>query len=313
MIDRENYFIKELGKEVKFNVPISDFVSLKVGGKTEVFYEAKDVESLTKAIVAAYNSNTPYFILGGGYNVVPSDEGFQGLVIKNLSNNIIFTPESSTVIADSGVLLGKLINLAAGRDLGGLEFLFGVPSTIGGAIYGNAGAFNYAIGDYVKSVTLLVHRENGIAIEKHDAEWMDFSYRSSHLKKVKSKENYSPVILTATLQLVRKRKDEILSAMQHNIELKKRNQPLDEISAGSFFKNPGAGKEMAAGYLLEKAGAQKLKVGGATFSTKHANFLINKKRASAEDIRILAEKAKNLVSDKLGVQLQEEVEYIGKW
>jgi UDP-N-acetylmuramate dehydrogenase len=309
----KNYFIRELGDEVKFNVPLKDFVSLKVGGAAEMFYEAKDIESLTKAIVAADKKSIPFFVLGGGYNIVPSDAGVAGLVIKNSSSNIILTPESSVVIADSGVSLGRLINLAAGRDLGGLEFLAGIPSTVGGAIYGNAGSPSSTIGEYVKSVTMLVKKDDKLVIEKHDKEWMQFGYRTSRLKKNKSKDAFTPVILTATLQLIRRRKDEIMQSMKETIHMKKKNQPLDESSAGSFFRNPGIGKEMAAGYLLEKSGAKKMKIGGATFSRKHANFLVNKKRASADDIRLLAEKAKLAVADKCGVNLEEEVEYIGQW
>ncbi len=313
MTDTENYFIRELGESVRFDVPLSDFVSLKVGGAAEIFYDAKDIESLTKAIVAADTKGIPFFILGGGYNIVPSDAGVSGLVIKNSSSNIIFTPESSVVIADSGVSLGRLINLAAGRDLGGLEFLAGIPSTVGGAIYGNAGSPSAAIGDYVKSVTLLVKKDGKLVIEKHGKEWMEFEYRASKLKRNKAKNDFTPVILTATLQLIRRRKDEIMQSMKETIQMKKKKQPLDEFSAGSFFRNPGTSKEMAAGFLLEQAGAKKLKIGGATFSSKHANFLVNKKKATADDVRLLAEKAKLAVSEKCGVNLEEEVEYIGQW
>jgi len=313
MIDKENYFRRELGEDVRFNVPLKDFVSLKVGGVAEIFYEARDVEALTKAIIAAYKESIPFFILGGGYNIIPSDAGFPGLVIKNISNNIIFTPESSVVISDSGVSLGKLINLAAGRDLGGIEFLSGVPSTVGGAVYGNAGSSSSTIGDFVKSVTLLIERDNRLVIEKHDKEWMQFCYRSSRLKKNKGKEKFSPVILSVAIQMIRRRKDEIMQSMKDAMDHKKRNQPLDEISAGSFFKNPGASEEMAAGYLLDKSGVKKLRVGGAAFSQRHANFLINRKKATAEDVRLLAEKARLLVSEKCGINLEEEIEYIGQW
>jgi UDP-N-acetylmuramate dehydrogenase len=244
---------------------------------------------------------------------VPSDAGFPGLVIINKSSNIVFSPDFSTVIVDSGVNLGKLINMAAGRDLGGLEFLFGVPGTIGGSIYGNAGAFGHEIGDFVKSLTIMQPAEGKMIVTRHTAEWMNFSYRSSRLKSQSSCGTYKPVILTATLQLVQRRKDEILRMMQENLAKKKESQPVGEFSAGSFFKNNGLGKEQSAGYLLDKAGVKKIRVGGAEFSKKHANFLINKKNATASDIRSLAEKAKDLVEAKFNIRLNEEVEYIGKW
>lgn len=313
MEDIEDILHKEFGDRLKRNEVLRDHVSLKVGGVADYFFEAKNIEDLVHAVSTAYKSKIPYFILGGGYNIVPSDAGFPGFVIKNSSSNIVFSPDFSTVIVDSGVNLGRLINLAAGRDLGGLEFLFGIPSTVGGAIYGNAGAFKYEISDFVKSVTLLVPRGDKMMVVKHDPAWMNFSYRSSKLKSGFSEEKFKPVILTATLQLVQRRKDEILRMMRENIHAKKTSQPLDERSAGSFFKNAGTNKEMAAGYLLDQSGCKKLRVGGAEFSRKHANFLINKKNATASDIRSLASKAKDAVNSKYNIDLQEEVEYIGKW
>jgi UDP-N-acetylmuramate dehydrogenase len=304
---------KELGDDLKQNVVLKDHVSLKVGGVADFFYVAKKIEDLVNAVSTAYKYKIPYFVLGGGYNVVPSDAGFPGIVIKNESSDIVFSPNFSTVIADGGVNLGKLINMAAGRDLGGLEFLFGVPGTVGGSIYGNAGAFGHEIGDFVKSLTIMLPNEDKMTIVKHSTNWMDLSYRSSRLKSEYADANFKPVILTATLQLVQRRKDEILRMMQENITKKKDSQPLTEVSSGSFFKNNGLNKEQTAGYLLDSTGAKKLRVGGAEFSKKHANFLINKKNATATDVRALAEKAKDLVESKTNVRLNEEVEYIGKW
>jgi UDP-N-acetylmuramate dehydrogenase len=312
-LEIEKELEKSLGENLKKNVLLRDHVSIKVGGVADYFFVAKDITGLTKAVTIACKLKIPYFILGGGYNVVPSDFGFPGLVIKNESSNIIFSPDFSTVIVDSGVNLGRLINLSAGRDLGGLEFLFGVPSTVGGAIYGNAGAFNYSIGDFVKSVTVLIPSDDGVLIEKHDADWMKFSYRSSNLKTNYRDSKHKPVILTATLQLVQRRKDEILRTMQETLERKKKNQPVGDISAGSFFKNCGQAPEKSAGYLIEKSGANRLKVGGAAFSKKHANFLINKKNATAQEIYDLAVKAKQVVKEKFDLDLNEEIEYIGKW
>ncbi|MCX6808646.1 MAG: UDP-N-acetylmuramate dehydrogenase [Candidatus Berkelbacteria bacterium] len=311
MSEITNILSKELGTGLEENVPLANFSSLKVGGNADFFYRAKDIASLTLAVSLACRNNLAFFILGGGYNIVPSDQGFRGLVIKNESNNIVFSSESSKVIVDSGVNLGSLINAAAGRDLGGLEFLFGVPGTVGGAVYGNAGAFNYEIGNFVKSVTLLTLKDGNCAIVRHDSEWMRFGYRSSILKK--EKDSFKPVILTVTLQLVQRRRDEILRMMQENIAKKKLSQPLGEFSAGSFFKNAGIGKELAAGYLLDQAGAKKMRQGGAAFSQKHANFLINKKNATASDVRELAQKAREVVIQKSNIELAEEVEYIGQW
>lgn len=302
-----------LGEKLRTSVDLKNFSSIRVGGPAEFFYTADTIDDLVKAVALAYKNKIPYFVLGGGYNIIPSDSGFTGLVIKNNTANIAFSGSDSEVITDSGVSLGKLINLAASRDLGGLEFLFGVPGTIGGAVYGNAGAFKYEISDFVKSLIVLIPFEDEMKILRKNKEWMNFSYRSSKLKKDFKGVDFKPVILTVKLQLVRRRNDEILMMMQNNIKQKKELQPLEEISAGSFFTNPGTNKEMTAGYLLDKAGAKKLRVGGAAFSKKHANFLINKKHAQAKDIRDLANKARERVEEEFNLTLREEVEYIGRW
>lgn len=307
-----NVLEKLLGNNLSYNEPLKNHANFGVGGVADFFYVANSIDQLVLAVSAAVKENIPYFVLGGGYNVVPSDGGFPGLVVLNKTSNIVFPPDSSTVIVDSGVSLGRLINLAAGRDLGGFEFLSGVPGTIGGAIYGNAGAFDHEISEFLKSVTVLIPDESGVRIERYPVSWMNFSYRSSRLKEMPD-ETLKPVILTATLQLVQRRKDEILRLIFESSSQKRKNQPLDEVSAGSFFKNPGIGRECSAGFLLEKAGAKQMRVGGAAFSKKHANFLINRKNATASDIYDLAQKAKESVKHKFDLLLEEEVEYIGKW
>jgi UDP-N-acetylmuramate dehydrogenase len=318
MEDLEATLRKEFGGRLETAVNLSNFVSIKVGGVADYFFRAKNIEDLVSAVSIANKLQIPYFILGGGYNIVPSDSGFPGLVIKNESNSITFSPDFSTVIVDSGVNLSRLINLAASRDLGGLEFLFGVPGTVGGAVYGNAGAFKHEIGDFIKSVTVLELLDNKIVLSKYDKKWMGFDYRTTKLKEYTeshdSDTHIKPVILTVTVQLVQRRRDEILRMMQENLKEKKKHQPLTETSAGSFFKNiDSKSMESAAGYLLDKAGAKKLRVGGAAFSAKHANFLINRKKATANDIRNLAEMAKVKVKEKFEVELEEEIEYIGRW
>ncbi|MEI8143235.1 MAG: UDP-N-acetylmuramate dehydrogenase [Candidatus Berkelbacteria bacterium] len=301
------------GDKIKYNEPLNDKVSLKVGGVADYYIEAKTVDDISRAIRFCFENKVPYFVLGGGYNILPADAGFQGMVIKNNANEAIFSASSSEVIVESGISIGRLINLAAGRDLGGLEFMFGIPGTVGGAIYGNAGAFGHEIGDFVKSATILVVVEDRLETRKVDRSWFHFAYRESSLKKESKRYAAKPIILTVTLQLARRRKDEILSMMKECLDKKKKTQPLDESSAGSFFKNPGQTKEMSAGYLIEKVGGKKMKVGGSAVSSKHANFLVNKNNASAKDIQDLAAKIKETVAEKYNVKLEEEIEYIGNW
>lgn len=303
----------KLGDGLRTNVLTREHTSLHVGGIADFFYEVRNIEDLVSAANEAYQLKIPVLILGGGYNVVFSDFGFSGLVIKNECANIVVNKESGEIIADSGLSIGKILNISASYDLGGLEFLAGVPGTLGGALYNNAGSKSLGIGDYIKSVTVLEERMGKLAVMRHSHEWMEFVYRGSRLKDKNKNKVFKPVILTAKLQLAQKRKDEILRTIMENLESKKTTQPLSEKSAGSFFKNPGRVKEQAAGYLLENSGAKKLRVGGAVVSKKHANFIINRKNASAKDIRILADEMREAVKRNYNIVLEEEIEYLGKW
>ena len=313
MDEAEQKLRQEFGLELKMNIVLKDYDSIGVGGVADYFLVVNKIDDLIKAASIAYKLNIPYIVIGGGYNIVPSDSGFPGLVIKNECSNMAFSGENSQVIVDSGLPLAKLINISAGKEFGGLEFLFGIPGTVGGAVYGNAGAFSYEIGDFVKSVILLMPVDGEMSIVKKNPQWMEFAYRTSKLKKDYSSQKFKPIILTVKLQLVKRRRDEILGLMQENLNIKKEKQPLNEKSAGSFFKNIDETPEHSAGYLLDKIGAKKMRIGGATFSKKHANFLINQKKANADDIRRLADKARAAVKEKFDLELEEEVEYIGKW
>lgn len=313
MSDMEVKILDYFGEKVRQNEPLKEKVSFRAGGVADFYMEAESIQDIIDAVTFCYKNEVNYFVLGGGYNILPSDAGYNGLVIKNQASQAIFSASSSEVIVESGIGVSKLINLAASRDLCGLEFMFGIPGTIGGAVYGNAGAFGHEIGDFIKSATLLVPSGESLETIKVDREWFNFKYRSSKLKEMRKKGENIPIILTATLQLARRRKDEILKMMKENLEKKKMTQPLTELSAGSYFKNAGETKELAAGYLLEKAGGKKIKIGDATVSSKHANFLINKKNASATDIKNLSEKLKSLVLEKNNISLEEEIEYIGNW
>lgn len=299
------------------NILLRDFTSIGVGGVADFFYRAKKVDELVDIIGFLSKRDIPYFVLGGGYNLVFSDMGFPGVVIKNEVKDMVFSGDNSEVITGSGVDIPRLLMDAASRDLGGLEFLYGIPGTVGGAVYGNAGAFNHTIGEHVKSVTILLpaNSERGPKIMRHTGKWMEFSNRNSKLKefsKYHSNEN-KPVILSVKLQLARSKKEIILRKMQDNLKLKKNSQPIDKKSAGCFFKNPGAGKEQSAGFLLDQSGAKKFKVGGAAVSKIHANFLINNSKATAEDIRRLAGRMKDAVRAEYRTNLEEEIEYVGNW
>lgn len=314
---------------IKEHVVMRDYTTFHVGGVADYFFEAKTIEDLIKTVNIAKKLNIPFFILGNGSNVLFSDFGYAGLVIKNSTSHIALMKETSQAIVDSGVTLGRLIMELASNNLSGLEFLSGVPGTIGGAIYGNAGAWGHAIGDYVKNVTVLEYndQEDDSEIKQYDSSWLEFSYRSSKLKTLKGKSK--PVILSARLQLSQNQKEEIIRRINSAKIEREKAQPVG-FSAGSIFRNPipkeienltGAGskfmpeipKERTAGYMLEQAGVKRLKVGLAEVSSKHANFIINSGGAKSSEIRTLIEDMRDRVNKKFGVVLEEEIEYVGQW
>lgn len=328
--------ITEIIPAIKEHVVMRDYTTFKVGGVADYFYEAKTIEDLTRVVKVAIEHKIPFFILGAGSNILFSDYGFPGLVIKNSTSNIAVMKEKSQIIADSGVMLSRLIMSAVANNLSGLEFIYGVPGTVGGAIYSNAGAFGWAIGDFVKNVTLLVFDPKeeipqSMQIVQYEGAWLEFSYRESKLKRLKSKSipKGKPVILSAKFQLSQNQKDEIMQKLNSYKQKREQSQPVG-MSAGCVFKNPipqelknitGRGtrgmpdlpKERRAGFMLAHAGAKNLKNGDAEVSPKHANFIINKGNARATEIRTLIESMRERVSEKFNVDLDEEIEYIGQW
>lgn len=332
---QEEEFKEQFGPKIEENVLLKDFTSIGVGGVADYFYRAEKIDEMVGIVSYLSRNEIPYFILGGGYNIVVSDLGFPGVVIKNELRDIVFSGDHTEVIVGSGVDISRLLMDSASRDLGGLEFLIGIPGTIGGAVYGNAGAFGHAIGDFVKSVTILIPGKGGeiptprqyvegtgprpkgvgAKIIRHSQKWLEFGNRTSRLKefsKAHPMEN-KPVILSVRLQLAQSKKEVILHKMQENLKVKRASQPLEAKSAGCFFRNPGSQKEQSAGFLLDQSGAKKFHIGDAIVAKKHANFVLNRGRATAEDIRRLANQMKDAVRAEFRVDLTEEVEYVGKW
>lgn len=318
-----------LGKDLKEHIVLRDYTTMKVGGVADYFYVAKTIDGLIQAIAAARDLGISYEVLGGASNILVSDFGFGGLVILNRSSNLVFLPEQAQVIVDSGVSLTRLIMESANRSLAGLEPLYGIPGTVGGAIYGNAGAYGIEITQFLKSITVL---SSAGKIVRYSAEWLEADYRSTRLKKFKKQDREAPVILSARFQLSHNKKEEILRKLAYYKKIREEKQPHGQPSAGSIFKNPSprhptslkprgtkdfAGQvrpqEMTAGYILDKLGAKRFKVGDAFVSNKHANFIINRGRARASDIRALIDILRDKAREEKGVILKEEIEYIGQW
>ncbi len=328
-MNKAKVLAKILKKDLKEHEIMRDYTTMKIGGVADYFYEANTIDDLIKGVTAAKKAELPYFIIGAGSNIIFSDYGFPGLVIKNSTSNVAFLSEQSQAIVDSGASLSKLILSATSSNLSGLEFLFGVPGTVGGALYGNAGAYAQSIGDYVKFATVLSpgKKDEEPEITQLDHDWFEFGYRKSKLKEMTGLQK--PVILTVKLQLAQNRQEEIMRRLNLFKQKRQKTQPVGQ-SAGCVFRNPlidelksVAGKgsigmpeipaERTAGFMLDRAGAKRLKIGGVRVSPKHANFILNTNSAKAQEARQIIEDMRFVVQKKFAVNLEEEIEYIGQW
>lgn len=314
----ENYSkLKNQFPKIKENIVLRPFTTMGVGGVADLFFVAKNVIDLTKIICQAINLKIPYFILGGGSNILISDSGFPGLVIKNETSNIVRVPDTSQLIVDSGVSIKRLCSEITEQCLTGIEFIAGIPGTVGGAVYGNAGVSGMSIGQFIKEVTVF-HPPKGqidqMQIIKHQASWLEYEYRSSKLKrsnKNSSIEQARPVILTVKIGLAPAKKEDIIKRIQEFIS--KRTHLPKGKSSGCIFKNPERNPEKSAGAFIDKCHLKKTKIGDAFVSPIHANYIINRGKARAYEIRELIEKVRHAVNHQYGINLEEEIEYVGRW
>ena len=287
--------IKKLGLTVKTNEPLAKYTTFKIGGPADFFVEVGEEEKLLKLIKLLKELKLPYFILGGGSNLLVADEGFRGMVIK--MSNVKCQMSNEKIIVGAGVSLGRLVELASKNSLAGLEFAAGIPGTVGGAVRGNAGAWGQAIGDRVKRVKILTPQGEIKWIKASDCH---FSYRQSRFKKTKE------IILEVELELEKGNKKEIQEKISQNLA-KRATQPK-EPSAGCIFVNP---KPFAAGELIDKCGLKGKRIGDAQISPKHANFIVNLGKAKAAEVIKLIKLIKEKVKEKFGVELEEEISLLG--
>jgi UDP-N-acetylmuramate dehydrogenase len=295
----ENLF-ETLGHDLKQNEKLSLHTTFGIGGEADFFYVARRPENLIKTIQVAKEAGIPFFVLGKGSNVLVSDSGFKGLVIKNQCNRIFLSDKKIT--CQSGALLDDLVNSSGENSLSGIEFAAGIPGTIGGAVYGNAGAFGKTVSDLLTEAVILNSRGR---IEKVNKKYFEFGYRESKLKRTKE------ILLSATFELKKGEKEEIKKEVQKNLKERTKRLPQKEKSAGCFFRNVvNNGKKLPAGFLLEQVGAKSMRQGEAAVFEKHANILINSGKAKAKDVRRLANLLKRKVKEKFDISLEEEVVYL---
>ncbi len=279
--------------------PMRFHTSLRIGGPAEVLAFPSNQDELKALLDIARGEDVPFFLIGQGTNLLVKDEGIRGLVI-NLAR---FSPEitfsDSTVRAGPGVPVVKLARQAINKGLGGLEFAIGIPGSLGGALYMNAGAYGRCIGDLVEEVTTMDYQGNKT---KRSRKELNFAYRKSTFQEEGS------IIIEAALGLEAADKEEMLNKVAEIQKTRKNKQP-QKPSAGSVFRNPYG---QAAGFLIEKAGMKGHTVGGAQVSTLHANFIVNRGGATAGDVLDLIEYVRERVRASRGVELELEIKIVGK-
>jgi UDP-N-acetylmuramate dehydrogenase len=282
---------------VERGVLLAPFTTFKIGGPAKYFFVAKNNKEIYSSVRLARELDIGYFILGGGSNVLISDKGFDGLVLKMQNNHI--SQHADRVTAESGVPLQKLVQFSVEKKLSGLEHLTGIPGTVGGAVAGNAGTNDVWIDKHIENVEFLNAQNSIEAIPKSRC---DFSYRSSRFKY-----DSVDIILSATWKLIPDSSAHIRAEVK-KFASNRSSQPASRPSAGSIFKNPPGGK---AWQLIDQAGLRGKQIGDAKVSEQHCNFIINTGHAKAEDVVILISLIKQQIRDTLGFQMQEEIKYIG--
>lgn len=299
MTDRQVVALREISSGVRENVHLKEVTYIKLGGPARVLVDISNAEEVEDVIQFALNEDIPFFILGRGCNIVFTDEGFDGIVIRpELNQNECIDEER--VVAGAGVTLLDIIFVGHRCGLVGMEALSGIPSSLGGALFGNAGAGGSEIGDFVVSVDLLEYdiEQKKVQMKTLTHDELDFKYRDSCIKKRKN-----ALILSAVLQLkkgdVAAAKDEI----EAHMNTRSKAQPLAYPSAGCVFKNPPG---ESAGLLIQKAGLKGLKIGDMMISDKHGNFILNTNKGTFDQYRQLVEHIKKTVLDKFGIELEEE-------
>jgi len=285
---------------IRYNEPLKNHISLRIGGPVDIFCSPNNIEDLKKVVSISKEYNIHFWVIGNGTNLLILDSGIRGLVI-NLNKGFKKIEFSDKIVkVGAGVSLVYLSKIALNRGLSGLEFACNVPGTLGGAIINNAGFKGNCMADVVQNVTFLTGENK---IERTSKPNLNFNYRECNLK------GKSVVILEATLLLKKGNKEEIESKIKQNIEIRKTRQPSDKFSAGSIFKNPPG---YYAGELAEKVGAKGLSRGKAEVSTRHANFIINNGGALAGDILYLIEEIEKRVKKNFGIKLEREIEILGE-
>ena len=280
------------------NEAMAHHTSYGIGGPAKAYVTPKDTFDLADILQCANKHNIPTYFVGSGSNLLVADEGIDGLVITLGKSFNELTINGTTVFAQSGVMLGKMVKECIHRNLSGVESLVGVPGTLGGALVMNAGAFGGEISNFLKQVTVMTMDGQE---KNYNPEDISFSYRHSTFPE-------NEIVLSAEFELIQSDTMTVMEKRSKASGGRKASQPLKFRSAGSVFKNPNEG---AAGYYIDQAGLKGTQIGDAEISPIHANFFVNHGEAKASDIVALIRLARETVKDKFGITLDLEVKTLG--
>jgi UDP-N-acetylmuramate dehydrogenase len=293
---------------VQKQAPLAAYTTFKVGGPADWLFHARSAEDVRAAIAAARSDGIPVTVLGGGSNVLVADAGVPGLVIRSHGGDVRALSVSS-VRADGGLTINGLVRWTINRGISGLESWAGTPGTVGGAVYGNAHFKGRLIGELIESVELM--SMDGQERRLITAE-MEFGYDRSRLQRTRE------IVLSADFRVGRGEPAALRAVARESLAYRKRTQPLESASAGCIFQNPDPavdrvpdGIPPSAGALVDRAGLKGASEGAARVSPTHGNFIVNDGTASAGDIRRLIERCRNDVRTRFGVDLRDEIVYLG--
>lgn len=290
--------VAELGFVCKINEPMCRHTSFNIGGPADVLVEIKSIEKMGDVVKLAKLYDVPYLVVGNGSNLLISDKGIEGAVLKICDDCI--SVDGNKITCAAGVKLSRLALTAKENSLTGLEFAWGIPGTVGGALFMNAGAYGGEIKQVISSCTALTPDGE---IKTYTIDEMQLGYRTSVFK------SNNVIILSAEFCLEKGDKAQISATMDDYMERRRSKQPLELPSAGSTFKRP---EGYFAGALIEQSGLKGFRIGGAAVSVKHAGFVVNEDKASCDDVLKLIKHIKDTVLKDSGVMLETEVIFKGR-
>lgn len=307
---------EKLGDRVKENEILAPHTTWRIGGPAKFWFEAKSISDLVMAVQTVKELNLEYFVLGGGSNVLFGDKGFNGLVIKNSTSMIRIigvagkikkdSPSATSVLveAETGVGFNRLVRFTLDEGLSGLEAFLGQPGTVGGAVYINAHSIkdHKFVGDLITVVKILNNKGER---EEVAVDYFNFGYDESKIQQTKE------IVLNVIFKLARSQKELVWEKANEAMKYRQETQPQGYPSGGCTFRNVTDAQAKSAGFLIDQCGLKATKIGDAQISEKHANFILNRGEAKADDVLALIKLCKDKVKEKYGVELKEEIVYVG--